>query len=146
VLFCLVVLCMAAIGPVVLVLLMLCAGFGVVTNVSLLGLWAVRGTTRRIVMWGCAMILTLDGTFGFTSWIVVVLRRGEIRDPLDSLGQVMLGRPNVIAAGFACWVLLLICQVLPPPAPTPIDVDCVPVTAGAEWDRVREAGTCLAGS
>src|SRR5438045_4127532 len=104
VLFCLVLLCMGTRdASVVLVLLLACAVLVLFVSVLLLGTWAVglmfSDRWRKTIVFLCTTALVIDGGCGAASWIVLVLKRDEVRDPLDSLGGVALGRERIIAAG-----------------------------------------------
>jgi hypothetical protein len=116
--FCLVLLAMGSTGIVTELLCLLCATVTFVTTLVLLGLWAcVDVLSSRWRMRGflvCGVLLAVSAVFGFTTWIITILRREDIVERLDSYGGGILGRERIIAAGFACWVLLLITQVRPP--------------------------------
>jgi hypothetical protein len=58
-------------------------------------------------------LIAVDAVFGFATWIVTIVRREDINARLDSYGGGILGRERIIAAGFGCWVLLLVVQVYP---------------------------------
>ena len=96
---------------------LICAASVLVVGVLLLGVWVTTSILshrwRGIAFGVCGVIVAIDGCFGFVAWIVMIVKREDIRDPLDSLSGVMLGRERIIAVGFACWVLVLMTQVYP---------------------------------
>ena len=108
---------MGAMTMTTLLLPLICSALVLIVNVLLLGVWAtvsvLSSRWRKIAFGVSGGIIVLDGFYGFATWIVLVLQRGDIRDPLDSLSGFMLGRERIIAAGFACWVLMTVCQVIP---------------------------------
>ena len=55
----------------------------------------------------------VDAIFGFATWIILIIDRRSLLDPLGSSG-VILARERIIAVGFACWVFLLMTQVFYP--------------------------------
>ena len=115
--FCLVLIAMGAMTLVTELLSLLCAALVLIVSVLILGLWAtatlMSTRSKRIAFGVCGGIVGIDGCFGFATWIVLIVKRQDIRDPLDSLSGVALGRERIIAIGFACWVLVLMTQVYP---------------------------------
>ena len=81
----------------------------------LLGLWGLTSVLtsrwKKISFVICGSVVVVAGVFGFASWIVLIIERNNILDPLDSLSGVALGRDRIIAAGFACWTFFFIIQV-----------------------------------
>jgi hypothetical protein len=117
VVFCLVLMAMGAMTLLTELLSLVCAALVLIVSVLLLGLWATAAVmssrSRKIALGVCGGIVGIDGCFGFATWIVLIVKRQDIRDPLDSLSGVALGRERIIAIGFACWVLVLMTQVHP---------------------------------
>lgn len=95
---------------------LICAAVVLIVGVLLLGLWttssvlSVRWRTIAYIL--CGTTVGINALFGLTTWVLIIVKRVDIRDPLDSLGGVTLGRERIIAIGFACWVFLLMSQVL----------------------------------
>lgn len=58
----------------------------------------------------CAGLVALNACFGFATWIVMIVERGSLHDPLDA-GSVIFGKERIIIVGFACWGLVLLTQV-----------------------------------
>lgn len=87
----------------------------IIGTACLLGLWGLISvlTTHWKKIWFiiCGSVIGVAGLFSFASWIVIIIERNSILDPLDSLNGVVLARDRIIAAGFACWTFLFIIQV-----------------------------------
>jgi hypothetical protein len=98
-----------------LLLSLICAALVLVVNVVLFAVWGtlslLSSQRTKLVLSATGVIVGVDGLYGFATWVVLVLKRGDIRDPLDSLSGMLLSRERIISAGFACWVLMTICQV-----------------------------------
>lgn len=94
---------------------LLSAASVLVVGVILIGLWSIScvfSTRWRKICFGiCSGLLALNACFGFAAWIVMIVERRTLHDPLDSRTAIF-GRERIIAAGFASWGLVLLAQVL----------------------------------
>src|SRR5436305_8421975 len=99
------------------------AALVLIVGVTLLGLWALISTmfiSKRWRVWAvvvCAGEVIIGGVFGFVTWIILIVDREEIKSVLMRSGMT-LSRDNIIAAGFACWIVVFITQVKPRALPS----------------------------
>ena len=116
VIFCLVLLAIGSTTLVIELLSLLSAALVLIVGVILIGLWAMScflSTRWRYISFGiCAGLVAVNAIFGLATWIVMIVERGSLHDPLDSRSP-LFGRERIIFAGFACWVLVLLVQVCP---------------------------------
>lgn len=105
---------MGSMTLVIELLSLLSAALVLIVGVMLIGLWAISCTFstrwRNMSFAICAGLLALNTCFGFAAWIVIIIERGTLHNPLDSRTAIF-GREKIIAAGFACWGLVLLTQV-----------------------------------
>jgi hypothetical protein len=115
--FCLVLIAMGAMTLTTELLSLICAALVLIVSVILLCSWAVSSMMsnrwRKATFGVCGGLVGVDAIFGFATWIILIIDRRSLSDPLGSSG-VILARERIIAAGFACWVFLLMTQVLIP--------------------------------
>ena len=118
--FCLVLIAMGAMTLTTELLSLICAALVLIVSVILLCSWAVScmmSTRWRKATFGvCGGLVGVDAIFGFATWIILIIDRRSLLDPLGSSG-VILARERIIAVGFACWVFLLMTQVFYPMIP-----------------------------
>jgi len=116
VIFTLVLLAMGALTLITELMSLICAALVLIVSLTLLGLWAMISTmfiSRRWRGWIWGIVggqVVVGGIFGFATWIILIVDREEIKDVLMQSG-IILSRDKIIAAGFACWVLVFITQV-----------------------------------
>src|SRR5271169_4819527 len=114
--FCLVLIAMGAMTLTTELLSLICAALVLIVSVILLCSWAVScmisNRWRKATFGVCGALIGVDVIFGFATWIILIIDRRSISDPLAS-SSVILARERIIAAGFACWAFLLITQVSP---------------------------------
>ena len=91
------------------------AALVLIVSVGLLGLWGmlcILSPKWKTISFSIGGILVMiDGCYGLATWIILIIKRQAIRDPLESVSGYILGRERIIAAGFACWIFLLMLQV-----------------------------------
>src|SRR5271170_737599 len=108
--FCLVLIAMGSMTLMTELLSLICAALALIVSVILLCSWAVScmlsNRWRKVTFGVCGGLLGVDAIFGFATWIVLIIDRRDLSDPLGS-SSVILGRERIIAAGFVCWVFLL---------------------------------------
>lgn len=106
---------MGAMTLITELLSLICAALNLIVGVILIGLWAMsrlfssRWKITSFIV--CGSLVGVNAIFGFATWIVLTINRANIHDPLTSSSTVVLGRVRIIAAGFACWVFVLLTQV-----------------------------------
>lgn len=97
---------------------LICAALALIAGVILIGLWAMSclfsPRWKTISLGICGALVAFNACYGLATWIIVIIERGSLHDPLDSSSGIILGRERIIAAGFACWVLVLLTQVCHP--------------------------------
>jgi hypothetical protein len=90
------------------------AGLGFIVDVILLNVWGISVLFPRVkkVAFGlCGGLICVNGCYGFVTWILLIIKRSRIKDPLG-VGNG-LGRDGIIAVGLTCWAIVLLAQVLP---------------------------------
>jgi hypothetical protein len=106
---------MGAMTLVTELLSLISGALALVVGGTLIGSWAMLGlfpTRWKTILYGiCIGLVVLNACFGLTTWIIIIIERANIQDPLDSSTSLILGRERIIATGFACWVLILLTQV-----------------------------------
>ena len=114
VIFCLVLIAMGSMTLVIELLSLLSAALVLIVGVISIGLWPIScifSTRWRNICFGiCAGLVALNACFGCATWIVMIVERGSLHDPLDSQSAIF-GREKIIIVGFACWGLVLLTQV-----------------------------------
>ena len=96
VIFCLVLLAMGSMTLLMELFSLICAVVVLVVGVLLLGLWTTVSVLshrwRKVAFFSCAAVVGVNAFFGLTTWVLMIIKRADIRDPLDSLSGVTLGR------------------------------------------------------
>ena len=107
---------MGALTSITELMSLIFAGLVLAVSFMLLGVWGMSfmlaSRWRSLLFAIGGILLLMNGCYGIVTWILLVVKHDEIRDPLDSVGGNILGRERIIAAGFTCWVVVLILQVL----------------------------------